>query len=100
MASPIVQQRKLMTRKRIWIAVALTTLVLAFILFSPYGVVTRVSLASECTEIEQQIVLSQTTADSLRNYIKQLQTDTTEMERLARERYGYVRSNEDVYIIR
>jgi cell division protein FtsB len=38
--------------------------------------------------------------DSLRAAIRHLETDTTEIERLARERYGYVREGEEVFIIK
>lgn len=39
------------------------------------------------------------TEDSLRSVIKSLESDTTIIERLARERYGYVRPGEQVFII-
>jgi cell division protein FtsB len=39
------------------------------------------------------------TSDSLRRQVRILETDSTEIERLARERYGYIRPNEEVFII-
>ncbi|MFM8770872.1 MAG: septum formation initiator family protein [Candidatus Kapaibacterium sp.] len=91
--------QRLMTRKRLLVIAALTSVVLVFIFFSNYGVITRLSLLSETAELEQHFVLLQNTADSLRRQKHILETDSTEIERLARERYGYVRPNEEVFII-
>ena len=74
-----------MTRKRLLVIAALTSLVLAFIFFSNYGVITRLSLIAETSELEQHFVMLQKTADSLRREKHILETDSTEIERLARE---------------
>ncbi len=89
-----------MTRKRLVLIGALTVIVAVFVLFSQYGVVTRVGLASDTTDLS--VVLSQQrgVSDSLRKVIRKLETDTTEIERLARERYGYVRPGEEVFVIK
>lgn len=92
-------QQRIMTRKRLITIVGLTLAVLAFILFSNYGVVTRLSLMSETSELEGHVNELRSTSDSLRRQIKILESDSTEIERLARERYGYVRPNEEVFII-
>jgi hypothetical protein len=36
----------------------------------------------------------------LKEQRKKLLTDTTEIERTAREKYGYVRKNEHIYVIK
>ena len=92
-------QQRIMTRKRLITIVGLTLAVLAFILFSNYGVVTRVSLMSETSDLEGHVNELRSTSDSLRRQIRILESDSTEIERLARERYGYVRPNEEVFII-
>ena len=92
-------QQRIMTRKRLITIVGLTLAVLAFILFSNYGVVTRLSLMSETSELEGHVNELRSTSDSLRRQIRILESDSTEIERLARERYGYVRPNEEVFII-
>jgi cell division protein FtsB len=100
MAQSVVAQRKGMTRKRLMISVVLIVVVCGFIVFSPYGIVTRWQLQSDITKLENNKSIQLGIKDSLQHYIKVLQTDTSEIERLARERYGYVRSNETVFIIR
>ncbi|MEN9281124.1 MAG: Septum formation initiator [Bacteroidota bacterium] len=92
-------QQRIMTRKRLITIVGLTLAVLAFILFSNYGVVTRLSLMSETSDLEGHVNELRSTSDSLRRQIRILESDSTEIERLARERYGYVRPNEEVFII-
>lgn len=92
-------QQRIMTRKRLITIVGLTLAVVAFILFSNYGVVTRLTLISETSELEGHVNDLRSTSDSLRQQIKILESDSTEIERLARERYGYVRPNEEVFII-
>ncbi|HBB25203.1 MAG TPA: hypothetical protein DCZ59_02945 [Bacteroidetes bacterium] len=92
-------QKSLMTRKRLITIVLLSAGVLAFALFSNYGLLTRLTLMSETQELEGHLGVLRTTSDSLRRQIRILETDSTEIERLARERYGYIRPNEEVFII-
>lgn len=92
-------QKSLMTRKRLITIVLLSAGVLAFSLFSNYGLMTRLTLMSETQELEGHLGLLRATSDSLRRQIRILETDSTEIERLARERYGYIRPNEEVFII-
>lgn len=96
----VATQKKTMTRKRLIVIVVLTTIVVAFVLLSPYGVFTRVKLEGDVDALNVRITEARYSVDSLRGIVKRLETDTTEIERLARERYGYVRPGEDVYIIR
>ena len=92
-------QKSLMTRKRLITIVLLSAGVLAFALFSNYGLLTRLTLMAETQELEGHLGVLRTTSDSLRRQIRILETDSTEIERLARERYGYIRPNEEVFII-
>lgn len=94
------EQKNTMTRKRLVLIVALTVTVAVFVLFSQYGVVTRVGLASDTTDLSVVLEQQRMVSDSLRNVIRKLETDTTEIERLARERYGYVRPGEEVFVIK
>lgn len=89
-----------MTRKRLVLIIALTVIVAVFVLFSQYGVVTRVGLTSDTTDLSAMLQEQHAVSDSLRTVIRKLETDTTEIERLARERYGYVRPGEEVFVIK
>ncbi|HLP29121.1 MAG TPA: septum formation initiator family protein [Candidatus Didemnitutus sp.] len=99
--NPAVQvQKRVMTRKRIFIIGGMTLAVVAFVLFSPYGVLTRLQLTGEVSSLEVTTTRMKGVEDSLRTAVKRLHTDSTEIERLARERYGYVRPGEEVFIIK
>jgi cell division protein FtsB len=96
----VTTQKKTMTRRRLIVIGVLTGVVILFVLFSPYGLVTRWSLEADLDELAQDRTRVTATGDSLRKVVNTLQHDTTEIERLARERFGYVRPGEEVYIIR
>jgi cell division protein FtsB len=98
-ATPNVEIKRGMTRKRLFTIAGLTLVVVVFVLFSNYGVITRLSLMSETEQLEQTMTTLKATSDSLRRQVRILETDSTEIERLARERYGYIRPNEEVFII-
>ena len=93
-------QKRVMTRKRLLIVGGMTLAVIAFILLSPYGIITRFGLAREASSLQGDVDDMRRVEDSLRATIRYLETDTTEIERLARERYGYVREGEEVFIIK
>ncbi len=88
-----------MARRTLLVISVATAVILAFVLFSSYGLISRWQLASEQSSLQSQIQSLRRTEDSLRSTIYTLQHDTLAVERLARERYGYVRPGERVYII-
>jgi cell division protein FtsB len=96
----IATAKKVMTRKRLLVIGVLTALILAFVLFSSHGLISRWELTSERSALRDEIQALKGQEDSLRHLIQQLEHDTIEIERLARERYGYHRPGEKVYIIK
>ena len=93
-------QKRVMTRKRLLVIALLSGVVVVFVLLSPYGILTRLRLESEHADLVRQLAGAKLHADSTRTVVKRLHDDTLEIERLARERYGYIRPGEEVYIIR
>lgn len=89
-----------MTRKRLAVIGGLVAAVLAFVLFSSHGLIARWSLTGKASSLNDEITHLQHLEDSLRTVIHQLKTDTVLIERLARERYGYARKGEQVFIIK
>jgi cell division protein FtsB len=85
-------------KKRLLLVIALLAIILGFILFSSYGVVTRVKLTSDKQKKYEELKNLIMQNDSLRNVIKDMKSDTTEIERLAREKYGMIKKGEKVYI--
>jgi cell division protein FtsB len=94
------EKKRVMTRKRLVIIGGMTLAVIAFVLFSPYGVMTRVRLSSDASDLHSTVDAMRAVEDSLRKAVRRLETDSTEIERLARERYGFVRPGEEVFIIK
>ncbi len=89
-----------MRRRRRLIVLLAAALILAFGLFSSYGLLTRVRLERQRSALLDSIQLLTQTHDSLLQRSRRLQYDSTEIERLARENYGMAKPNEQVYIVR
>jgi len=70
----------------------------AFFMFSPYGIIKSIKLAHQRTESYKELLDMKKTNDSLRKKIIEIRTDTLEIERIAREKYGMIKPGEKVYI--
>ncbi|MFP4369649.1 MAG: FtsB family cell division protein [Candidatus Kapaibacterium sp.] len=88
-------------KSRFYLSVAaVLVIILFFFLFSSHGLIKRVSLESEMSDIMDDISTERIIHDSLKQRIKMLQKDTSEIERVAREKYGMVKPGEKVYILK
>lgn len=67
--------------------------------FSNYGFVRKWKLEKERKELLNQIREEIRRRDSLEQRIKLLETDSLEIERIAREFYGLVKEGEEIYAI-
>ncbi len=74
-------------------------MILAFVIFSPYGAVNRIQLSQEKNKISDKVNALQRQNDSLRKEIEKLKKDTLEIERVAREKYGLIKQGEKVFFI-
>jgi cell division protein FtsB len=86
-------------KRRRWIWVAVSILVLYFVLFSNSGLVKRFSLESEKAELQEKILKAKMQNDSLKHRIELLKSDELEIERVAREKYGMKKKGETIYLI-
>jgi len=82
------------------IGLSLFILIFAYLLFSDFGLITRFSLMYEKSEIEERISTNLDEIEELKEKKKRLESDTIEIERTAREKYGYVKENEKIYVIK
>lgn len=89
--------RKKLKRRRLIMAILILVPVLGFVLFSKRGIIARVGLEMEKQAMQAEIAQVRQQQDSLRTIIQRLQSDTTLIEKLAREKYGMVRPGETVY---
>lgn len=72
-------------------------LAIGFLLLSNYGVFKRIRFEVENANIKSDIQLELQRKDSLENRIEELKTDRSEIERLAREKYGMIKPGEEIY---
>jgi cell division protein FtsB len=84
--------------KILWVAALL--FFLSLVLFSNYGIIKRFALEGRKSELYKELGENKRTIDSLRQRIHALESDSTEIERIAREEYGMIKPGEKVYIIR
>ena len=92
---------KFFFKKKYQLVILLFGVLVAIILFfSDYGIIKRISLEMKSIELEKEIVLQEQITDSMRIAVDRLKYDTTEIERIAREKYGMSKTNEDIYHIR
>ena len=86
-------------KKLLIIVIPCLFVVLAFF-FSDYGAIKRISLEMESIELQKEISVQMQISDSLQTIINKLQKDTFEIERIAREKYGMTKPNEEVYYLK
>lgn len=70
-----------------------------FIIFSDHGLYKRLDLELDKSEMVENIENEIELRDSLKKLKKVMLSDTFEIERLAREKYGYIKEGEEIYFI-
>ena len=70
-----------------------------FVFFTEYGLLTRVELKLKKAELSNDIKLERENYDSLKKLKKRLLSDTLEIEKVAREKYGFAREGEVIYFV-
>lgn len=85
-------------RPRVWLIIA-CLVILGWIIFSRYGILTRYHLEQINAQLDRQIQEQHRLNDSLWQYRRTLEHDTMLIEKLAREHYGMIRPGETVLII-
>lgn len=74
-------------------------LIVLFIVFSDHGAYKRFQLEMTKRELKDKIDIEMKRKDTLNQRIKKLLTDTIEIERIAREKYGMIKPGEEVIVI-
>lgn len=83
----------------IFIVSTIIIIVLAFIVFSPSGLIIRILLNNKQKELLKLINQEKLVQDSLVKSIDQLKNDTLEIERIAREKFGMKRPGEKLFLV-
>jgi len=89
--------KPLTARRKVALILALALPVLAIFTFGSRGLLRRIQLEMQVSDLRRQVYAERSTADSLRREIHRYTIDTSSIERLARERYGMARQGETIY---
>jgi cell division protein FtsB len=89
--------RFLRRNERRLIPVGIVLFLLGYVLFADHGILQRVRLARQKSEMEQKIRDAEVETSRLKQELKALENDRATIERVAREQHGMVRSGETVY---
>ena len=86
-------------RRLVLFGVIISVIIGAVILFSDYGLVKLFNLEYRKSTLEDEITRQYQIKDSLQKEIRAMRYDTTQIERIAREKYGLVKPGEEIIII-
>ncbi|RPH36559.1 septum formation initiator family protein [bacterium] len=89
--------KKLLKNKKLMFALALALPLGAYLIFGNRGILQRVRLQQQKSELEVKIRQAEEETKSLQSQSKALDGDKKAIEKVARERYGMVREGEKVY---
>lgn len=88
------------SKKRKILYLLIIALMLYFLIFDNYGLIKRFSLENQNEEKRAMIYNEIKLKDSLNKEIFLMEYDTNEIEKIAREKYGMVKPNEKVIILK
>jgi cell division protein FtsB len=92
--------RKFLKNKRAVLAVCLGLPLVLFLFFGNHGVIQRVKLQHQKTELETKIGQAEEETRNLQAESKALDGDKKAIEKVAREKYGMIRDGETVYKVK
>lgn len=88
-------------RRRRWTIIGVFSIlgISLIVTISDYGLYNRFKLEYERDKLKKDIIRLEKENDSLIAELEMLKNDTNTIERIAREKYGFKRRNEKVFII-
>ncbi|MDT3738982.1 MAG: septum formation initiator family protein [Candidatus Kapabacteria bacterium] len=86
-------------RRVLVIGVSIILVFFAIVIFSDYGLLNRFKLEYKRITLSREIDAKLKVSDSLKNEIELLKSDPAAIERIAREKYGMKRKNEEVFYL-
>ncbi len=88
------------SKKRKILYLLIIALMLYFLVFDNYGLIKRFNLENQNEEKRAMIYNEIKLKDSLNRKIFLMEYDTNEIEKIAREKYGMIKPNEKVIILK
>ncbi len=79
--------------------IGIVAVIIGFVLFGNRGIIQRVNLEIEKQQMTEQIKEAEAETERLREKLERVERDDAFIEKIARERYGMIRSGETVYRI-
>ena len=92
--------KKVFRNKRRSVLLLFVTLLLSYLLFANNGIIARVKLERQRTEMIEKVRQAEEETKKLQAQIKALESDKKTIEKVAREKYGMVRPGEKVYRVK
>lgn len=89
-----------MRRRWTIIGVSIILGIALIVTVSDYGLLNRFKLEYQKTHLEREIIALQDSNKLLLDEIESLKSDTTTIEKVAREKYGMTKRNETVFILK
>ncbi len=89
--------KKLLRNRRLMLALVIGLPLAGFVVFGHHGILQRIHLQQKKTDLEMQIRAGEAQRKSLEQEIKKLDSDRTEIEKVAREKHHMAREGEQVY---
>jgi cell division protein FtsB len=92
--------KKIISNKRLLLALLVAVPIVSFVTFSNRGVLKRMSLESEKQAMQQKVQQVLREQAQLQQESKALDNDNRAIEKVAREKYGMIREGETVYKVK
>ena len=89
--------RYIYRRKRFFLYVLVLLLVLSYAVFGKKGILQRVELEMENSELKTKLKAEQEKTLILQKEVEDLRTSDKKIEKVAREKYGMVKDGEEIY---
>ena len=89
--------RYIYRRKRFFLYVLVLLLVLSYAVFGKKGILQRVELEMENSELKTKLKAEQEKSLMLQKEVEDLRTSDKKIEKVAREKYGMVKDGEEIY---
>ena len=91
--------RRLLRNRRLLLVLVIGLPLILYLLFGSRGVVQRLRLQAQKSELQEKIHAQELEIQRLRAEIKALEADKRAIEKVARERYQMVREGETLYLV-
>lgn len=86
-------------RRHLFVGGVVFLVIFTLMFFSNKGFLQRIELEAEKAELIEDIEEKKRNIRNYQTKIKKLKVDSLEIEKIAREKYGYVKAGETVYVV-